>query len=377
MEQINIFELMEKQFSEASFPVLLADLDLNITYCNDAAEAISRTLLFMDGIRLMIPQEELETCRQKLRDGYSSRLFTSPLHAVTTCLSVTPLRESQQVVGAFITLAPDTILPQTVEEAVEGVSSAALSGSFRHPLSQIFASLAVILRKLHASDNHTVDQPLQTINQSAYLILRNLNNMVSRINFYSSSKPDLQTVDIWERLGELLEATDIALRAGGYRLNYALPPGQACVRCIFQYISIALLNIISNACKASTHGSSIVVTGRTAEEHVIITVTDNGCGIPQNKIDHLFDPFFSWRHGEAPTLGLGLSVTKQIIYEAGGTLAVNSQEGEGTSVAFTLPLVEEPPQQRLPMECSSSSYLLDHFSPVYWVLADVIPPPSQ
>ena len=379
MPDPNIFQSMALQFADAPFAVLLADLDLKILYTNKYAEDMSRTLEFSDGIRLMAPPEDLDTCRQKLRQGESSRLFSSPMHAAALCLSVSPLREGEQIVGAFVTLAPAEMQPETIVDVVDGVSSSVLSSCFRYPLSQIFASLSVILRKLHADDNHTLDSSIKVINQSAYVMLRNINNIIARIRLYSSYRTEPKVVNLWEQIAELLEAADITLRPNGYTLSYSLPQGTDCVRCHFDQIAVALLNIISNACKASPKGGTVTVGGKRHGNLAIITVMDNGCGISQDLMDRVFAPFFSWNADThaPPAMGLGLNVAKQIIYEEGGTLALNSREGEGTAVAFTLPIVTDTPDERLPLECGSSAYLLDHFSPVYWVLSDIIVPPNQ
>ena len=380
MPESTCFNLMKAQFEDATFAVLLTDLDLKIVYANKYAEQISRALEVSDGVWLLVPTADLDHCRSNLREGKSTRLFSSPLRAVSSCFSVSPLREGDEVVGAFVTIVPFENVPDTPQDVVVGVSSSALSSCFRYPLSQIFASLAVMLRKLHATDNHTLDESISTINQSSYMMLRNVNNIIERIRFYSSSKPELKVINLWEQLAELLEAADITLRPNGYHLLYNLPEGQDCVRCNFDQIAVALLNIVSNACKATSKGGTISISGRRHGSLAIITVTDSGSGIPQDVIDKIFDPFYSWSKDihASPVMGLGLNVAKQIIYEAGGTLAVHSREENGTAVAFTLPLVPDAePDVRMPLDCGSSAYLLNHFSPVYWVLSDIIVPPNQ
>ena len=379
MSEPAVFQSMAMQFADAPFAALLTDPDLNIRYANKYAEEMSRMLGFSDGIRLLVPQEELEACRQKLQAGESSRLFSSPLRAASVCLAVSPLREEGRVVGGFVTVAPEDQAPDTLAKAVEGDGASALSGSFRYPLSQIFASLSVILRKLHADGNHTLDQPVGVINRNAYLMLRNINNIVARIRLFSGYRAEPVVVDLWERSAELMEAASITLRPSGHILTYSFPQDKACVRCRYDQVAIALLNIISNACKASPGGGAVSVTGKRHGNTAILTVSDMGQGIPQERMDRIFEPFFS--SGAVPysppSMGLGLSVAKQIIYDEGGTLAIHSREGEGTSVAFTLPVVEEEADERMPLECGPSAYLLDRFSPVYWCLADVIEPPGQ
>ena len=66
-----------------------------------------------------------------------------------------------------------------------------------------------------------------------------------------------------------------------------------------------------------------------------ITVTDNGKGIPRKIMKRIYEPFFS--HGKARGTGLGMATVKRIMDEHGGTVAVASEEGQGTTVTLHLP----------------------------------------
>jgi two-component system NtrC family sensor kinase len=73
--------------------------------------------------------------------------------------------------------------------------------------------------------------------------------------------------------------------------------------------------------------------------YTILEVVDEGCGIPRQLLDKIFDPFFSTK-GSRGT-GLGMPVTRKIIEEHGGRLEVDSTPGEGTTVRFLLPHLDE------------------------------------
>jgi signal transduction histidine kinase len=70
--------------------------------------------------------------------------------------------------------------------------------------------------------------------------------------------------------------------------------------------------------------------------HVVITVTDNGCGIPDSEIDKIFDPFYSTK-GQKGT-GLGLSIIWGIVDNHGGTISVKSTQQKGTRFILRLPV---------------------------------------
>ena len=68
-----------------------------------------------------------------------------------------------------------------------------------------------------------------------------------------------------------------------------------------------------------------------------ISVRDNGCGIPPDKLSRIFDPFYTT--GDVGTgTGLGLSISHSIINSHGGTLSAQSEEGQWAELSFDLPL---------------------------------------
>ena len=74
-----------------------------------------------------------------------------------------------------------------------------------------------------------------------------------------------------------------------------------------------------------------------ADGRIVIEVTDTGCGIKQEHLDKVLEPFFTTKPVGKGT-GLGLSVSYGIVQQHGGTLEVESQEGKGTTFKVTLPV---------------------------------------
>lgn len=98
-------------------------------------------------------------------------------------------------------------------------------------------------------------------------------------------------------------------------------------------------NLLSNAVKFSPHQPRVEVTGRRDGEDVVLAVRDHGVGVPANEVPRLFQRYFraSTTTGISGT-GIGLHVVKKLLEMHGGSIAVESVEGEGTTFTARLPI---------------------------------------
>ena len=109
-------------------------------------------------------------------------------------------------------------------------------------------------------------------------------------------------------------------------------------------LSQLLLNLILNAYHAMEEtGGVLSITTDMEEENVRFTVRDTGCGIPEEVLPQIFEPFFSTKETGKGT-GLGLAIVRQVVEEHKGTISVESREGEGTTFVVTFP-VTPPPEE--------------------------------
>ncbi|MGD8562380.1 MAG: ATP-binding protein, partial [Desulfarculaceae bacterium] len=98
-----------------------------------------------------------------------------------------------------------------------------------------------------------------------------------------------------------------------------------------------LLNILNNALAAVKNGGEIhIAVAPDGKGHLVISVADNGVGIPKEHLNSIFEPFFSTK-GERGT-GLGLSITYGIVQKLGGRIEVESEPGLGTTFTVALPI---------------------------------------
>ncbi|MEI7765158.1 MAG: HAMP domain-containing sensor histidine kinase [bacterium] len=99
------------------------------------------------------------------------------------------------------------------------------------------------------------------------------------------------------------------------------------------------LNILDNAIKYTASGGLICVSDKIISNNYVVTITDNGVGIPENIIGKVFDPFFRADASRNTNgAGLGLTLSKKIIENHNGTIVIKSLINKGTSVIISLPI---------------------------------------
>lgn len=96
-------------------------------------------------------------------------------------------------------------------------------------------------------------------------------------------------------------------------------------------------NLFGNAVKFTEAGGTIRVECRKNDDEIVVTVSDNGCGIPETALPHIFDKFYQADSSHATKgNGLGLSLVKRIVELCGGSISVSSKVGEGTEFVVKL-----------------------------------------
>ncbi|GIO89751.1 ATP-binding protein [Paenibacillus lactis] len=221
-----------------------------------------------------------------------------------------------------------------------------------------------MLGKISASIAHEIRNPLTSIRGFIQLLRPHLVSLgkeeyariilteIDRANdiiyeFLNSSKPsapETKVVAVSSLLKEVVLLTESEALMKGCQINLhteEMPP--AFISVDVKQIKQVILNIIKNALdaineqKVENFTGMIDISARDNGKNISICISDNGAGMDQNTLNHLFNPFFTTK--ESGT-GLGLSVSYSIIRNHGGSIAVDSQIGEGTEFVITFPKLE-------------------------------------
>jgi PAS domain S-box-containing protein len=143
-------------------------------------------------------------------------------------------------------------------------------------------------------------------------------------------------------LRDLITSTvdKVALHYPNYCYTVNVPPEKYSVTADPLRIERILYNLVENAAKYSPEKSEIAVTLSASNGHLIVSVKDQGRGMPYSRIPELFEPFtrLVTQEEHAKGIGLGLVVCKRLVEAHGGKIWVESEEGKGSTFSFTLPL---------------------------------------
>jgi len=165
--------------------------------------------------------------------------------------------------------------------------------------------------------------------------------VLDMLAYSKDRKPDIQPCHINGVCKEAAELCHDRIMTKHGKLQLDLDPKLPRIFADPQGIHRCLLNLLTNAIDAldEEEGEVKISTQKQGESEILITVDDNGAGIPEHIRQRIFDVFFSTKGSQGT--GLGLAVTKKIIEEHGGSIEVQSSEDQGTKFFIRLPIGKE------------------------------------
>jgi signal transduction histidine kinase len=135
-----------------------------------------------------------------------------------------------------------------------------------------------------------------------------------------------------------LEPSRPRIEAGGIDLQVTIDPDLPQVMADPSQIERVLANLVANAVIATPRGGRIVIAAHCADDHVDVSVSDTGRGIPREYLPRLFGKFMQVPGSSTGSAGLGLAISRQIVQAHGGDIRAESEPGKGAIFTFTLPV---------------------------------------
>jgi PAS domain S-box-containing protein len=230
-----------------------------------------------------------------------------------------------------------------------------LAGGIAHDFNNILTAILgnLNLAALHVRPGEALAARLKEAEHAA-LSARDLTQQL--LTFSRGGQPVKKVAD----LGELVrQQAAFALRGSAVSCRYDIAPDLRAAEVDAGQIGQVVSNLVINAVQATRGGGRIFVGARNAEvsprdglplpagAYVLLTVRDEGCGIPAENLQRIFDPYFTTKpEGN----GLGLSIVHSIVSKHGGCVRVASVSGEGSTFSVYLPATEQQaaPEAREP-----------------------------
>lgn len=225
--------------------------------------------------------------------------------------------------------------------AAMGQAIAGLSHCIKNILAAMEVSSSLMERGLESQDLDNISRVWQVFRRSSQRISQLVLNMLA---YSKERKPEVQPCSINDICREVADLCHHQIEARKAALHLDLETQLPWIQADPQGVHRCLLNLLTNAIDAieADRGEVRLVT-RVAEESILISVEDNGVGIPAEARQQIFEVFYSTK-GNRGT-GLGLAVTKKIVEEHGGRIAVDSAPGQGSRFTIRLPLPDRASAQ--------------------------------
>ena len=226
-------------------------------------------------------------------------------------------------------------LVQSEKMALVGKLAAGVAHSIRNPLTSVKMRLFSLGRHLSLTPSEKED--FEVISEE----IRHIDSIVRDfLEFSRPPKLKMQPVRLADVVESAYQLLRYRLELFGVQVEIEMPEGDREVWADPEQLKEVLVNLLMNACEAMVKGGRIVIRQETAatpagKQAARLIVQDNGPGVPLSIQEKIFQPFFSTK--EEGT-GLGLSIASRIVADHGGSLTVQSREGEGTTFIITLPL---------------------------------------
>jgi signal transduction histidine kinase/pSer/pThr/pTyr-binding forkhead associated (FHA) protein len=219
--------------------------------------------------------------------------------------------------------------------AAMGQAISGLSHYIKNIVAAMDTSHAMVEKALVAEDLSLINRVWKILRRSN----QRISNLVLDMLAYSKErKPDTQPCPLNDVCKEAAELCHDRIKTKHGTLHLALDPKLPKIQADPQGIHRCLLNLLTNAIDALDEdgGEVKISTQSQGENEVLITVEDNGTGMPEKIRQRIFDVFFSTKGSQGT--GLGLAVTKKIIDEHGGKIEAQSTPDQGTTFTIRLPI---------------------------------------
>lgn len=303
----------------------------NTPLVDSSNKVIGVASLVMDVTSELIAKQELENYKTNLE--YLVSIRTEELDRMNEDLILEIEKKNSAEIQLKESLEKEMELSKLKSRFISTASH-----EFRTPLASILSSIELVQRYGHKWDDVKKNEHIERIKSSVGYLTKLMDDV---INVNKANVGKIQFAPSLINLKSLINSVieEHSLSNKNHTFTFTFSPVSEEFVLDNKQLSIILSNLISNAIKYSFDGGNIEIDVSIKNNNIVISISDNGIGIPQNDIPLIFDSFHRASNvKEIRGTGLGLHIVKHAVDLHGGTISVDSKEGVGTTFIVTIPI---------------------------------------
>ncbi|MDD5434590.1 MAG: PAS domain S-box protein [Nitrospira sp.] len=328
--------------------IIFTNLNNKITFINNAAETIfginKKDWIGKDFENAHSPESHKKALQliTEMRAG-NTKYYSGEIHSGDKAISATfsPIMHGQEYLGVIFISRDITEMKKLQSKVVQseklalvGKMSSQIAHELRNPLVPIGGFARLIAKRLDDSS------PLKNYANIIVKEIDRLEKLLHNILYFTKEiKPILQPVNLNGLISELLNLYKDTFTEKMIKTSISLSPEIPEIPLDPSIIKQAMINILNNSIQAMPVGGALTIDSTIVEKaekkYVQVIIKDTGSGIHEDIRKHIFDPFYTTK---IQGMGLGLTLTKEIVDAHGGEIDVESKEGKGTAFIIRLPV---------------------------------------
>ena len=335
-------------------------------------------------ISLIIPPDRIaeeDHIVASLKAGHRVEHFeTERLHSngrpVLVSLTISPVKDDAgNVIGAS-KIARDVTERRRLEDDLRKLATdlsevdrrkneflATLAHELRNPLAPLSNTLEILKRA--GGSSQTVLQAVDTMKRQLGQMVRLVDDLLD-LSRITHDRLDLRKGQI-ELGGVIQQAVQVCrplAESAGHEVQVIVPSKPIYLHADSARLTQVFANLLNNSCKYTNPGGKITVTAERHGSDAVVTVADNGIGIPQDKLQSIFDMFTQIDQSVERSqggLGIGLTLVQRLVRMHGGTVEARSAgAGLGSQFVVRLPIVIDGQEAATPMQTAAEGRMPTH-----------------
>jgi len=240
-------------------------------------------------------------------------------------------------------LVLETIALRREKELLREHFAAIVSHELKSPLGVVQQNLYVLADDLSEKLTEQQKTKIQRLQTRIADLVKLINTWLRAISVdVSSIRENFEAISIQDVILKAVDSVQPHAIRKDVDIKFIVPDNLSFVKGDEGTLVEAVVNIAGNAVKYSRIGGSVLIEANEQDDHILITVKDNGVGIAEEDLPNLFEDFYvgkSKTEGERRS-GVGLAITRRIIEAHDGSISVDSELGKGSSFTIQLPILK-------------------------------------